>query len=156
MFLSMYICMYFNLLCFRSNGRHDRPESEIEKYVEKMTDLEEKYEVIHFASHCVYYHTYSEQTSFFLKKYQQHSFSWSRAFGGKRPMWPPNCETLTNYKMYVYRYLRNVTVSHLWNAHIYVIHEYVYFIICNYSNQIGRLCQDSALERQIHEILSKL
>ena len=53
--ICMYLCMYFNLLCFRSNGRHDRPESEIEKYVEKMTDLEEKYEVIHFASHCVYY-----------------------------------------------------------------------------------------------------
>ena len=67
LYVCMYVFMYFTLLCFRSNCRHDRPESEVEKYVEKMTDLEEKYEVIHFASHCVYYHTYSEQTLFIEK-----------------------------------------------------------------------------------------
>ena len=47
MYVCMYVCMCLLLLyvVLFLCGRYDRPESEIEKYIEKMTDMEEKYEV---------------------------------------------------------------------------------------------------------------
>ena len=53
-----------------------------------------------------------------IYKYPKISFSWSRAFGGKRLMWPPKCGTPTNSKMYVCMYV--------------CMYEYVFFTQTTY------------------------
>ena len=80
-------------------------------------------------------------------------------------MWPPKCGTPTNSKMYVCMYVCMNTFF-LLKLHTYIntvtyIHTYIHTVVTNthtwcYCNQISRLCQDSSLERQIHEMLSKL